>query len=64
MEHGSASHRLNQRQQLEEELLEKLRQRQDEWIRASEDDRDAARQRFMDALHVFNSLILYDKLPS
>lgn len=39
------------RQQIENALLEQLRQRQIEWVRASDQDRDAARQRFLDALH-------------
>jgi hypothetical protein len=51
------------REQLEEDLLETLRQRQAEWKRASNDERDAARQRFIEALHAFNSLVLYNKLP-
>jgi hypothetical protein len=51
------------REELEEALLETLRQRQAEWIRASDDERDEARQRFMAALKAFNSLVLYYKIP-
>jgi len=51
------------RQRLEEELLEKLRQRQAEWIKAPLDERAAARRSFMDALETFNRLVLYGKPP-
>jgi len=51
------------REELEEALLENLRQRQAEWIRASDDERDDARKRLIDALHAFNSLVLYNKIP-
>jgi hypothetical protein len=51
------------REELEEALLETLRQRQAQWIRASDDERDEARQRFMAALKAFNNLVLYNKIP-
>jgi hypothetical protein len=51
------------RQQIEVELMEILRQRQEEWSMASDDNRDEARFRFMNALHAFNSLVLYGKFP-
>jgi hypothetical protein len=49
--------------QIKEEIFEILCLRQQEWIRASESDRDAACVRFMNALYVFDSLV-YGKLPS
>jgi hypothetical protein len=51
------------REQVETELLETLRRRQHEWTTAPEDRRDYARQRFMNALQDFNSLVLYGKAP-
>jgi hypothetical protein len=50
-------------QQIEDELMEVLRQAQLEWSRASEDNREAARQRFISALHVFNGLVFDNKPP-
>ncbi len=50
-------------EQIENNLLEDLRQKQLAWIRASEADRDLLRQQFMNALQVFNSLVLDRKLP-
>ena len=52
------------REEIETHLLEILQKRQSEWACASKDDRDAARRRFMNALNVFNSLVLYGKLPT
>jgi hypothetical protein len=52
------------RQEIETHLLEILQKRQSEWACASEDNRDAARQRFTNALNVFNSLVLYGKPPT
>jgi hypothetical protein len=51
------------RQDLETELLEIMRERQREWASAKDEHRDLMRQRFMNALHAFNSLVLYDKHP-
>jgi hypothetical protein len=53
--------RVKAREQVEAELLEILRQRQHEWRTAPEDQRDYARQRFMNASQNFNSVILYGK---
>ena len=54
---------MKRREELEETLLEILRQRQLEWIRASGDERDEARKRFITALHAFNGLVLHNKIP-
>ena len=51
------------REQTETELMETLRQRRHEWVAAPHDQRDYARQRFMDALQNFNALVLYGKPP-
>ena len=51
------------REELEEALLENVRQRQTEWIRASDEERDEARKRFIDALRAFNSLVVHYKIP-
>ena len=56
--------RLTTSQQIETELLEVLRLRQYEWVTASDGQRDIARQRFMNALHAFNSAVLYGKYPN
>jgi hypothetical protein len=61
--YGTGTKSAKTRQTIEEELLEELNRSQREWIAASEPDRAAARQRFMDALHTFNSLVLYGKTP-
>ena len=50
-------------QQIADELMEALRRRQREWSSADEDNRDVARQRFMNALYAFHSLILPDRIP-
>ena len=60
---GSGAHQSKTRQQIETELLDELRQTQAEWCSAAENDRDAARQRFMDALQRFNGVILHKKPP-
>jgi len=49
------------RQQMQNELMEVLRQRQDEWSRASDDNRAVARLRFLNVLRKLNSLVLYGK---
>ena len=51
------------RQQVESELMEILRLRQHEWATANDDQRDFARQLFMNALQNFNSLVLYGRPP-
>ena len=56
------SRRQEIRKQIENGLLEDLRQKQIEWMRASDHDRVAARQQFIDALNRFNSLVLEGKL--
>ena len=58
---GGTSRQTKTRQEIENDPLEDMRQKQLEWRQASALDKDLARQRFMDALHRFNSLILYDK---
>jgi hypothetical protein len=50
-------------QEIENELMEELRLRQLEWVHASHQGRDAARERFLEALRTFNNLVLYGKLP-
>jgi hypothetical protein len=42
---------------IEEALLDELRLREDEWLRASEESRDMARQRFLDALFLLQLLV-------
>ena len=64
MPNSGGSRTAETREQLELELLETLRQRQNDWATASEDRRDYARQQFMNALQNFNSLILYGKTPN
>ena len=59
----SAARPAKTRQEVEKELMEVLRARQQEWISASDQDRDLARQRFLDALRAFNALILSGKIP-
>jgi hypothetical protein len=54
---------LKSQSQIECDLFEQVRQRHAEWQQASEADRDVTRLRFMDALHLFNSLVLYGKIP-
>lgn len=51
------------RERIENDLLEKLREKQIEWVRASDQERDAARQRFLDALHSFNGFVLDGSVP-
>lgn len=48
---------------IKSELLEQLRQRQIEWIRAADQERDAARQRFLEILHSYNRLVRDDDVP-
>ena len=58
-EDGSIKRLSRTKQEMETDLLEELRLRQREWNRASEEDRDVARQRFMNALDTFYSLVLH-----
>ena len=58
---GGASRQLKTREQIENDLAEDLYRKQLAWRQASDKDRDAARQQFIDALHRFNSFILYGK---
>jgi hypothetical protein len=58
-----ASRQSKTKQQLEIELLDFMREKQLEWQHAPAEERDAARQRFMDALEAFNALVLYNKIP-
>jgi hypothetical protein len=60
---GGATRQAKTRRQIENDLLEDLRQRQMEWMQASDQDREAARRQFIGALQVFNDLVLYGKLP-
>jgi hypothetical protein len=48
---------------MESELMERLRQRQQEWLAAPEERREYSRQQFMNALQNFNSMVLYGKVP-
>jgi hypothetical protein len=57
------AHPQKTRKQIENELMEVLRERQREWKAAGEDIRGIARQRFMNALDVSYALVLYGKLP-
>jgi hypothetical protein len=51
------------RRRREAGLLAAVRRAQMAWRAAPERERDDARRRFMDALHAFNSLVLYDEQP-
>jgi hypothetical protein len=62
MEYGFGGGRKTS-QQIEIKLLEVLRERQRDWVSASEHDRDSARVRFLTALRAFNKFILDGKLP-
>jgi hypothetical protein len=48
---------LTHRRQIEDALMAELNRREEEWLRASEENRDRARQQFLDAL-----LLLLDML--
>jgi hypothetical protein len=60
---GAVLQREKAREQLEADLLEILRCRRSEWMTATDDDRDYARQRFLLALQNFNSCLLDLKPP-
>jgi hypothetical protein len=51
------------RKQIENQLIEVLRERWREWQTAGEENREIARQRFLGALEAFNGFVLYGKLP-
>ena len=51
------------RQLVEVKLFNDLRQCHAEWTKASHDERSAARERFMDALHRFSRLVLHNAPP-
>ena len=51
--------RTEARVSLETELLEKVRLAQEDWRKASREEQDAARTRFVAALHILNSIVLY-----
>jgi hypothetical protein len=51
------------RQEFENELMELLRKRRWEWETASEENREIAGHRFMDALAAFNGFVVFEKLP-
>lgn len=59
---GSTPKPSRTRHELASDLLELLRLSQLDWTRASEEDRDAARQRFMEALDAFNRVVLQGRL--
>ena len=50
-------------QQIAGKLLADLRLREDEWCRATDGNRDFARQRFINALEVFNRLVVHGDPP-
>jgi hypothetical protein len=52
------------RQQIEEALLAELRRREKEWLRASEENRDRARQRFLDALLLLLHMLAQGSTPA
>jgi hypothetical protein len=49
------------RQLIETALVNELRQCHTEWARASHDERSAARERFMVAMHRFNIVAFYNE---
>lgn len=51
------------RHQLEENLLQAVQQRREEWINASDEEREHARGRFVAALRDFHDIVLHDKEP-
>jgi hypothetical protein len=54
----------NTRRQIENDLLEPLHERQQEWRAGGEGNREIARQRFVDAVEAFSGFVLYGKLPA
>jgi hypothetical protein len=44
-------------QEIEDALMAELRCREEEWLRASEENRDRARQRFLDSLLLLHMLV-------
>ena len=54
-QNGGDTRQSKTRHAIEFELLEDLQVRQVEWTRACEEERDVARQRFMNALQTFKN---------
>lgn len=52
------------RRQLEEDLLQGVQQRREEWINASDEEREYARERFVAVLRAFHDIVLHDKEPN
>ena len=51
------------RHQLEEDLLQAVQQRREDWINASDEERERARERFVAALREFHEIILHCEEP-
>ena len=60
---NSVSPQVKTQDRLEDDLREALRQRRSEWLRATDEDRDEARERFGEALRLFTGFILDGRLP-
>jgi len=58
---AGASSRLKAQEKIEEDLRDALLERRSEWINAPEVDRDQARQRFIDALREFKTVVVCGK---
>jgi hypothetical protein len=54
---------LEDRRRREAGLLDAVQRALIAWRGTPKGERDRARQRFMDALHAFNSLVLHDEQP-
>jgi hypothetical protein len=50
----------DQSREIEQTLLDELRQRQTQWIEAADNERGSAHLRFLDALQAFNLFVLGD----
>ena len=64
MSGASISSQIEAREQIEGDLFEEVLKRKSEWLGASGQERDAARQRFMDALRSFNAFVLDGEVPN
>jgi hypothetical protein len=51
------------REEIEAKLLEAVQRAKQCWIEAPESEREPARERFKDALHLFKNLVLYGQEP-
>ena len=60
---GTAVSPRKNREQMESELLAAVQSARLVWIESPETERDSARARFIQALHAFNDLVLYDREP-